>query len=165
MTRQSGKPGFTTEVAPGISSARQQYRLIHDIYVLLDDGDRRVLEAYGLNSSQFALLMLLDDKDEDGQRLTTLSRRLLRAKSTITRIVDQLEAGGWIVRIMDPEDRRAQRISLTPDGAQRREEVAASHIVSLEQRLNILDEEERESLRYLLSKLRKGLQDSLNKAW
>src|SRR6185369_13928985 len=91
-------------------SVHQQYRMLHDIYVLLDDGDRRVLENFGLTTSQYSVLMLLDPTE--GRRLTTVSDRLLRARSTITRIVDQLEEARLVQRVADPEDRRAQRVVL-----------------------------------------------------
>jgi DNA-binding MarR family transcriptional regulator len=57
------------------SLAAQQYRMFHDIYVLLDDGDRQVLRAFNLSASQYAVLLLLDTAE--GWRLTDLSERLL----------------------------------------------------------------------------------------
>lgn len=139
---------------------QQQYRMIHDIYVLLDDGDRHVLRDFDLNTSQYAALMQLDI--EDGQRLTDLSTRLLRDKSTITRIVDQLEGAGLVQRVADPDDRRAQRVVLTPAGVERRVRARAAHERSLERRLSVLSEAEQQQLSLLLDKLRAGLRADLN---
>jgi DNA-binding MarR family transcriptional regulator len=141
---------------------QQQYRMLHDIYVLLDDGDRRVLENFGLTTSQYAVLMLLDE--EEGRRLTTVSDRLLRARSTITRIVDQLEEARLVQRVADPEDRRAQRVVLTQEGIQRRELANDAHLKSLQRRLTILSVDEREMLDGLLDRLRSALRTELERS-
>lgn len=140
--------------------AQQQYRLLHDIYVLLDDGDHRVLAIYDLTPSQYAVLLLLDS--HEGSRLTTVSDRLLLARSTITRIVDQLESAGLVRRESDPDDRRAQRVILTLEGEARRKAAQKSHDQSVERRLMTLDHEEHEQLVSLLGKLRQSLRDSLD---
>jgi DNA-binding MarR family transcriptional regulator len=128
------------------------YELFHHIYVLLDDGDGRVLEEHGLSRTQFRLLSHLNG--EEGQRLTTLSDRLLLNKSTITRVVDQLEEAGLVQRIADPGDRRAQRVILTLKGGAQRQQAANDHLQSLEHRMATLTDAERDELRALLAKLR-----------
>ena len=135
------------------------YRLIHDIYVLLDDGDRRTLDRFGLTISQYGLLMQL--RDGSGKRLTTLSERLLLAKSTITRAVDQLESGGLVKRIVDPDDRRAQRVVLTEQGFDICNKAHAAHLASLEYRLAHIDGKTREDLDHLLTQLRSDLRADL----
>jgi DNA-binding MarR family transcriptional regulator len=141
------------------SSAAQQYRMIYDIYVLLDDGDRRVLRAFNLSTSQYSVLLLLDA--DQGWRLTDLSDRLLFDKSTVTRIVDRLEQMELVRRIADPSDRRVQRVLLTPQGVSLREKAHSAHERSMEERLAVLDDEEQRCLRGLLDKLRDGLQAEL----
>lgn len=135
------------------------YRLIHDIYVLLDDGDRRTLDQFGLTISQYGLLMQL--RDGPGMRLTTLSERLLLAKSTITRAVDQLEDSGLVERIVDPDDRRAQRVVLTGQGLDICNKAHTAHRASLEYRLAHLDGQTREDLDHLLTQLRSNLRADL----
>ncbi len=135
------------------------YRLFHDLYVLLDAGDREVLQPFGLTSSQYTLLTLLDT--DQGQRLTTLSDRLLVARSTITRLVDQLEAAGLVHRVIDPADRRAQRVALSLAGEKLVTLAAAAHQLSLGQRLNGLPESEQRALMDLLVKVRSGLRANL----
>jgi DNA-binding MarR family transcriptional regulator len=128
------------------------YELFQHIYVLLDDGDGRVLNGHGLSRTQFRLLLQLGN--EGGQRLTTLSERLLLNKSTITRVVDQLEDAGLVQRAADPGDRRAQRVILTPEGKTQRQQAASDHLESLERRMETLTEAERIQLQNLLAKLR-----------
>ncbi len=142
------------------SSAGQQYRMIYDIYVLLDDGDRRVLRSFNLTISQYNVLMLLDA--ERGWRLTDLSERLLFDKSTVTRIIDRLEQMALVRRTADSNDRRVQRVVLTEAGQSLRERARAAHEQSMEQRMAVLDPEEQRSLHSLLLKLRDGLQADLH---
>ncbi|MCX7791670.1 MAG: MarR family transcriptional regulator [Chloroflexaceae bacterium] len=133
--------------------------MFHDIYVLLDDGDRQVLRAFNLSPSQFAVLLLLDG--EAGWRLTDLSERLLVDKSTITRIVDRLESAGLVRREADPDDRRVQRVVLTGEGQQTRDRARAAHELSIERRMGALDADEQRELLRLLTRLRDGLQADL----
>ncbi len=133
--------------------------MFHDIYVLLDDGDRRVLRAFNLSPSQFAVLVLLDG--ESGWRLTDLSERLLVDKSTITRIVDRLESAGLVRREADPDDRRVQRVVLTGQGQETRDRARAAHERSIERRMGALDTDEQRQLLALLTRLRDGLQADL----
>lgn len=142
------------------SSAAQQYRMIYDIYVLLDDGDRRILRTFNLSSSQYNVLLLLDG--ERGWRLTDLSERLLFDKSTVTRIIDRLEQMELVRRIADPADRRVQRVLLTAQGLGLRDRAFAAHERSMERRLAVLDADERRCLSSLLDKLRHGLQADLS---
>lgn len=149
-------------VSRTFSIAGEQYRIIHDIYVLLDDGDQRVLRDYNLNASQYAVLALLDL--ETGWRQTDLSARLGLDKSTVTRIVDRLMHANLVRRIADPLDRRAQRVVLTAVGATLRELTHEAHLESLERRMAVLNRDEQKQLQRLLDKLRGGLRADLD-AW
>lgn len=134
---------------------QKQYRLIHDVYVLMDYGDTAVLSQYELTASQMSVLRQLDETN--GTRLTTLSERVMRSKSAITRIIDILEEKRLVSRVNDPSDRRAQRVVLTAAGARYRQEVNRKHIDSLAGRFNTLEDAEQQQLIQLLDKLRRGL--------
>jgi DNA-binding MarR family transcriptional regulator len=49
-------------------------------------------------------------------RLGELAARLAVEASHVTRQVQQLQKAGYVTRVPDPDDRRAQRIQLTPFG-------------------------------------------------
>jgi DNA-binding MarR family transcriptional regulator len=139
--------------------AQLQHQLFHEIYVLLDDGDRRTLAEAALTPLEFAVLQRLDMVQ--GRRLTDVGTELLCVKSTITRVVDRLEAAGLVQRIPDPEDRRAQRVTLTAQGVGIRDQAVALHQNSIVRRFDRLDPTEQHTLTQLLEKLRTGLQLSL----
>jgi DNA-binding MarR family transcriptional regulator len=133
---------------------------MHDIYVLMDDGDRRVLAPLNLSPLEFSVLQQLDM--EQGQRLTDVGAKLLCVKSTITRIVDRLEREGLVLRTPDPDDRRAQRLLLTTRGAAIRMEALTAHNDAIERRMSVLSLSEQQQLQALLTKLRAGLQENLD---
>lgn len=139
------------------SLALRNYHLIHKLYVLLDASDRQVLDQFGLIGSQYRLLMNLDQTR--GQRLTTLSSRLLLSKSTTSRIIDQLETMGWVKRIEDPSDRRAQGVVLTPMGSEKRVTVSAMHLEQLSQSLADIPNQDLETLELLLQRVSQSLSD------
>jgi DNA-binding MarR family transcriptional regulator len=49
-------------------------------------------------------------------RLTDLAHALSLDPSSVSRQVSALERNGWVGREDDPDDRRAQRLQLTPEG-------------------------------------------------
>jgi DNA-binding MarR family transcriptional regulator len=143
------------------SVVQRQYQMIHEVYVMLDDGDRRVMNVFGLTLPQYRVLSALNLNE--GCRLTTLSDRLLRAKSTITRIIDNLEDRQLVRRTNDTEDRRAQRVVLTHAGDQLLEQAREAHEQSLERRMDqTLSAHEQRHLQDLLSKLHDGLAADLS---
>lgn len=143
------------EMVDSPSLACEQHRLLHDIYVLFDDGDRQVLEATGLTPLEFAVLQRLHM--HEGRRLTDIGTELFCVKSTITRLVDRLEASGLVRRTPDPDDRRAQRLRLTSRGIMIRDQALRLHSAAVERRMAVLDADEQFALRRLLAKLHSGL--------
>lgn len=151
-------PAYFEEAETG-TVAHNLYRLIHDVYVLLDSADRDLLARFNLTPSQYRVLILLHPLD--GRRLTDLSDRMLVARSTITRMIDQMEAAGWVHRIADPEDRRAQRVALTSTGSALRQRAYMAHEQSLFERIALLPENEQMQLIQLLKNLRAALRVNL----
>ncbi|WP_322816420.1 MarR family transcriptional regulator [Chloroflexus sp.] len=129
--------------------------MIQEVYVLLDDGDRRVLRQFQLNPTQYAALLLL--AEHNGVRLSDLSEYLLIDKSSTTRLVDRLSALGLAERIADASDRRVQRIVLTRQGREHLGVVRSAFTESVRRRWSTLDSTEHETLIRLLLKLRREL--------
>jgi DNA-binding MarR family transcriptional regulator len=76
-------------------------------YALLEGGIKTTL-------SQTGILFLL--RQEDGQSMTQLSNALDIDNSTLTGFIDRMERSGYVVRSPGDSDRRAFRISITPQG-------------------------------------------------
>ncbi len=89
--------------------------ILHDVARLLRTTyDRRVRDL-GLTRSQWWVLTHLFRKD--GITQSELAETLELEKPSLGRLLDRLEAKGWVRRTPDPRDRRAKRVYLT-DAAQ-----------------------------------------------
>lgn len=73
-----------------------------------------LLAAHGLHPWQEVLLMHLCDCD--GLMHSELAQKLDVTAATVSRIVDRMEAGGFVRREADAEDQRVSRVFLTPAG-------------------------------------------------
>jgi DNA-binding MarR family transcriptional regulator len=61
----------------------------------------------------------------DGLKVVVLGRQAGLEPSTMTGLLDRMERDGLVARCVDPQDRRAQQITLTPLGSDVREPVQA----------------------------------------
>jgi MarR family transcriptional regulator, organic hydroperoxide resistance regulator len=65
-----------------------------------------------MNPTRLGILLAL--ADEDGLIMSRLGQKLFLEKSTMTGVIDKMEADGLVQRKSDENDRRALRIYLTP---------------------------------------------------
>lgn len=85
---------------------------------------RKALADAGAGSVRPAYLgALMTLWEEDGLNAAELGRRSGLEPSTMTGLLDRMERDGLLERRPDPDDRRAQRIHLTPEGARCRKPV------------------------------------------
>ena len=134
-------------------------RLIFEVFLLLDDGDRRALGTLNLSVAQFNTLRHLDH--ERGLTINELSELLWCDKSNTTRLVDRLVEEGLATREPDPNDRRFVQVRLTMAGHHLRYRALALYEASIAQRLAALPEDDLMALEQLLSRVRDTLQRQL----
>lgn len=72
--------------------------------------DRR-LQPFGLTRAQWAILAILASRD--GLSQSELADGLEIERSTVGRLIDHVQANGWIERRSMPSDRRLWRVHLT----------------------------------------------------
>lgn len=85
--------------------------LIHDVSRLRRNAFDRLMRPLGVTRSQWWVLAYLSR--HDGMMQTELAEMLDVGKVTLGGLIDRLEAGGWVVRRADKDDRRVKRIFLT----------------------------------------------------
>ena len=99
--------------------------LLHDASRLL----RRRFEArsgeFGLTSAQWRLLLLVC-KAEDGAAQSRFAELLDIEPISASRLIDRMEAQGWVTRAHDPGDRRIRRVLPTEKAL-----AAFAHVKSL----------------------------------
>jgi DNA-binding MarR family transcriptional regulator len=87
--------------------------------------ERADVDCCGLSVAQAATLEALRDGPV---RLGPLARRLGITPSTLTRNLARLESDRLVVRELDPDDGRAARVGLTPDGERAAARVQAQEL-------------------------------------
>ncbi|MER6424730.1 MarR family transcriptional regulator [Streptomyces sp. NPDC001137] len=76
----------------------------------------RLMAMAGLPLDRAAVAILRHIAESEPMRPGVLAVRLSVEASHVTRQLRQLEQGGQVVRIADPDDRRAQRVQITDLG-------------------------------------------------
>ncbi|MFQ5534948.1 MAG: MarR family winged helix-turn-helix transcriptional regulator [Sphingomonadales bacterium] len=85
--------------------------LMSDVARLLRNAFDRRARAMGLTRTQWWVVAHL--YRNDGQTQTELAEELDMEKAPLGRLLDRLEASGWVERRPDPHDRRAKRVFKT----------------------------------------------------
>ena len=85
----------------------------------------------GIAMRWYDVLVHLEDEPE-GLRMNELAERILYSKSGFTRVVDRLEAEGFVRRVRPENDRRSILVVLTDDGRKVLERARRSHRHSIE---------------------------------
>lgn len=142
-----------------MTASIQLYDLIKETFLLLDFGDRRLLEQFGLSISRYyTLVHIAADPGMSPSRLSTL---MFCDKSNVTRLLHELEDTGLIERRPHERDGRAQRLFLTSHGAALRRRAAEAHQAYVAKRLSVLSLAERAELEALLARLNPALSQEL----
>src|SRR6185295_10348955 len=82
--------------------------LIHDAQRLLRKRFEARAASYGLSTAQWRLLVRL--VKEEGSTQARLAEYLEIEPISVSRLVDRMEAGGWVARKQDASDRRVRMI-------------------------------------------------------
>lgn len=114
---------------------------------------RRVFAAAGHDVTPDQWVVLYRLHETDGLTQVGLGERTVKDKTTVTRILDRLESRKLLIRRRDPDDRRSQRLHLTPEG-----EATVRRLVPLVRAFAAeayadLTEDDKDSLRRLLMRI------------
>ncbi|MCK8515746.1 MarR family transcriptional regulator [Methylonatrum kenyense] len=110
------------------------------------------IKAQGLTPAQFDVLATLGNTD--GLTFKVLGQRTLIYKTTLTSVVDRLEARGLVRRRPADNDRRSTVAELTDEGHRLFAEVFPAHSEHLRRKLEQLSEAEMQEVRASLARLR-----------
>jgi len=111
-----------------------------------------IAEKYELTTMQSAALTML--KPDEPQAMRALSDYFMCDASTVTGLVDRMEARNLITRSNHPTDRRVKLLALTEDGLKIKESIMNETLRNEDERLKkILTDDERKVLQELLTRL------------
>ena len=86
----------------------------------------------GLTPAQHQLLLAVrGHPDERGPTIGEVAGHLFLRHHSVVGLVDRAEAAGLVVRVADPADHRVVRLALSPEGAERLEELSGAHLEEL----------------------------------
>ncbi len=116
-----------------------------------------VLEPHGITLPQFNVLRILRGAGPGGLPTLEVGERLIEHAPGITRMMDRLEARGWVRRERHPEDRRQVICHLTRKGSRLLAKLDAPMIRADESAVQGLKRSEQRQLIKLLDAVRAGL--------
>lgn len=126
-----------------------------ELLQLMYQGKHRIheiAEEYKLTVMQANALIVLSKDNPKPMRM--LSEHFMCDASGVTGLVDRLEKNGLIARQNHPSDRRITLVSLTPEGAMLRRELADKIEAAEAERLNsVLSVAERQTLHELIRRV------------
>jgi DNA-binding MarR family transcriptional regulator len=104
---------------------------------------------------EYDVLFTLSTADPAGLRLNELNREVLVTQPSLSRMVERLEAKGYLTRCAAQEDRRGTLIRLTDAGAALQKEIGRRHVRSIRKYLEpALDPQQLSTLLELCTTLR-----------
>jgi DNA-binding MarR family transcriptional regulator len=116
-----------------------------------------LLSEHGLTLSDYEVLLRLAQAPERRLRRVDLAEQVVLSASGITRLLDGLEAAGYVERGECPSDRRVVYAVLTESGQAKLREAQQSHVSHVEQLFaDRLARDELAQLAELLGKLGEG---------
>lgn len=113
----------------------------------------RLMALAGVSLDRAAVALLRQIAESEPMRPSELASRLAVEASHVTRQVQQLQKAGYVTRVPDPEDRRAQRIQLTPAGQEAIDRIRQAGIRGMQRALAQWPPQELEQLATLLHRL------------
>lgn len=116
----------------------------------------RLRASFGITLPRFDLMAQLE-RHPEGLRMGELSRRMMVTGGNVTGITDQLQREGLVLRVPDPQDRRAWAVCLTPAGREAFAAMAAVHERWIDEMLADIPAEEKASLIGLLASMKQRL--------
>ena len=113
------------------------------------------LQRFGLSSSAYNLLTILEKQENQCLALHEIGRLMVTSRANITGLIDSLCKKELVERVPHESDRRIKLARLLPGGQQLLDQVTPIHIQLITQLTDTLSLEERASLVALMKKLRK----------
>jgi MarR family transcriptional regulator, 2-MHQ and catechol-resistance regulon repressor len=120
-------------------------------YKAINEHVNKIIQANGLNPTEFAVLELLYHKGD--QPMQQIGGKILLASGSITYVVDKLEQKGMLKRIACPKDRRVTYAQITEEGKQFIQDVFPEHAQQIDKLMSSLAESEKLEAIDLLKKL------------
>jgi DNA-binding MarR family transcriptional regulator len=111
-------------------------------------------KKYNISNHQYNIMRILQGTDENVLSVMQIHERLVRKLSNTTRVIDKLVQQGYVIREINPYNKRQVLIHLTNKGETLLNEIKDEFDNLLSFLLKNLNESEKEELITLLEKIR-----------
>jgi DNA-binding MarR family transcriptional regulator len=146
---QQSKP-FGTKAEEAVVSVMRTSALVRRAFAAR-------IEPHGLSVAQYNVLRILRGAGEEGLPTLVVRDRLIEEAPGITRLIDKLEAAGYVRRDRTGSDRRCVRCHITRDGLALLDRLDPEvHAVHELLRVGLPDEADQRTLNDLLARFRAG---------
>lgn len=113
----------------------------------------------GLGMREYDVLFNLSRCPTGWTRLNELNGHLLISQPSLSRMIERLEAKGFVCRRQAPEDHRGVLLALTDEGREVQRVIGTAHVRGIQEILGpLLTAEELEQLLTLTDRIRSGLE-------
>lgn len=129
-------------------------RLFGTVTMVEREIKRRLRAAFGMSLAKFDYLSQLYREEGGTLTMGQIGERLMVSGGNITGLTDRLEADGLVRRSGDPNDRRVQQTTLTPEGRALFARMAARHEDWVRELFAGLEDEDVEDLLAGLARLK-----------
>ena len=113
----------------------------------------RLVEKYDMGLSRFDIMAGLERAGKDGIRLGPLSKLLKVSGGNVTQVIKPLIDAGFVIREVEPHDRRAAKARLSEAGEALFYEMATDHAAWLEDLLAPLEADQQDLMLAMLKEL------------
>jgi DNA-binding MarR family transcriptional regulator len=113
----------------------------------------RLMALAGVPLDRAAVALLRQIADSEPLRPGELAGRLGVEASHVTRQVQHLQKAGYVTRVPDPDDRRAQRVELTAQGQEAIDRIRAAGVRGMQMALSAWSSEDLRQLAALFHRM------------
>ena len=145
----------------GDATAMAAVTSVMRVQQILQSGVDTALKPHGLTFARYEALVLLTFSKRGSLPMRVMGERLQLHPTSVTNIVDRLEAEGLVRRIPHPTDRRTTLAEITEPGRELRAAATAS-VTAIDFGLQGLTSKQTATLTELLTKVRKAAGDYLD---
>ncbi len=111
-------------------------------------------KSHNLTLNQFKVLEVLYHRGD--LNVSSITKLTMSTPGNITVVVKNLKRDGWIETVVDENDKRSTKLSITKKGIDIIENIFPQHAQNLHDNLSVLDDDELDTLFTLLRKLGKA---------
>ncbi len=118
------------------------------------DEELKYFSTHDLTFNQFKVLEVLYHRGD--LNIGAITKLTMSTPGNITVVVKNLKRDGWITSLPNPEDKRASILSITQKGKDKMSALFPQHAKNIHEYMDVLDDEELNTLYTLLKKVYKA---------